>query len=176
LRKASAQYSASKDLTGCAIGGLSVGEPEGMMYDFTALCCSYLPEQKPRYLMGVGTPWNLLECIALGVDMFDCVMPTRNGRNAMLFTSKGIINIDNKKWEKDFTPIDDGIDCSMSNYYSKAYLRHLMKSKEITGLTIASVHNLAFYIWLVKEARRKIVSGDFNSWKRNLVPVLKQRL
>jgi queuine tRNA-ribosyltransferase len=176
LRKASAQYIASKDLTGCAIGGLSVGEPEGMMYDFTALCCSYLPEQKPRYLMGVGTPWNLLECIALGVDMFDCVMPTRNGRNAMLFTSKGIINIDNKKWEKDFTPIDDGIDCSMSNYYSKAYLRHLMKSKEITGLTIASVHNLAFYIWLVKEARRKIVSGDFNSWKRNLVPVLKQRL
>ncbi len=176
LRKASAQYIASKDLTGCAIGGLSVGEPEGMMYDFTALCCSYMPEQKPRYLMGVGTPWNLLECIALGVDMFDCVMPTRNGRNAMLFTSKGIINIDNKKWEKDFTPIDDGIDCSMSNYYSKAYLRHLMKSKEITGLTIASVHNLAFYIWLVKEARRKIVSGDFNSWKRNLVPVLKQRL
>jgi queuine tRNA-ribosyltransferase len=126
--------------------------------------------------MGVGTPWNLLECIALGVDMFDCVMPTRNGRNAMLFTSKGILNIDNKKWEKDFSPIDDGIDCFISNYYSKAYLRHLMKSKEITGLTIASVHNLAFYLWLVKEARKRIVGGDFLTWKNAMIPILKFRL
>lgn len=176
LRKESAQYIASKNLTGCAIGGLSVGEPEEMMYTFTELCCSYLPEDKPRYLMGVGTPWNLLECISLGVDMFDCVMPTRNGRNAMLFTSKGILNIDNKKWEKDFTPIDDGIDCFISNYYSKAYLRHLMKSKEITGLTIASVHNLAFYLWLVKQARARIIEGDFLSWKNTIIPILKNRL
>ncbi|MFN5335213.1 MAG: tRNA guanosine(34) transglycosylase Tgt [Bacteroidota bacterium] len=176
LRKESAQYIASRELTGCAIGGLSVGEPEEMMYNFTELCCSYLPVQKPRYLMGVGTPWNLLECIALGVDMFDCVMPTRNGRNAMLFTSKGILNIDNKKWEKDFSPIDDGIDCFISNYYSKAYLRHLMKSKEITGLTIASVHNLAFYLWLVKEARKRIVGGDFLTWKNAMIPILKFRL
>jgi queuine tRNA-ribosyltransferase len=176
LRKESAQYVAAQSLPGCAIGGLSVGEPEDMMYAFTELCCSHLPVEKPRYLMGVGTPWNLLECMALGVDMFDCVMPTRNGRNAMLFTSKGIINIDNKKWEKDFSPIDDGIDCYMSQYYSKAYLRHLMKAKEITGLTIASVHNLAFYLWLVKEARKRIVAGDFQSWKNSMIPVLKQRL
>lgn len=115
--------------------------------------------------MGVGTPWNILECISLGVDMFDCVMPTRNGRNAMLFTSKGVINIDNKKWEHDFSPIDDGIPCEVSNYYSKSYLRHLMKSKEILGLTIASIHNLAFYMWLVKEARKHIQEGDFLSWK-----------
>ena len=126
--------------------------------------------------MGVGTPWNLLECIALGVDMFDCVMPTRNGRNAMLFTSKGVINIDNKKWETDFSPLDDGIDCPLSNYYSKAYLRHLIKAKEITGLTLASAHNLAFYLWLVKEARRQILAGTFASWKSNTVPQLKTRL
>lgn len=175
LRKASAQFIASKSLTGCAIGGLSVGEPEEMMYEFTALCCEALPEEKPRYLMGVGTPWNLLECIALGVDMFDCVMPTRNGRNAMLFTSQGVVNIDNKKWEKDFSPIDDGIDCQISHYYSKAYLRHLIKSKEITGLTIASVHNLAFYLWLMKQAREKIIAGEFNSWKNEMIPLLKQR-
>jgi queuine tRNA-ribosyltransferase len=125
--------------------------------------------------MGVGTPWNLLECISLGIDMFDCVMPTRNGRNAMLFTSKGVVNIDNKKWEKDFSPIDDGIDCPISHYYSKAYLRHLIKSKEITGLTIASVHNLAFYLWLMKQAREKIIAGEFNSWKNEMIPLLKQR-
>lgn len=176
LRTASSQFIANTNLTGCAIGGLSVGEPEEMMYEFTELCCDELPTQKPRYLMGVGTPWNILECIALGVDMFDCVMPTRNGRNAMLFTSKGVINIDNKKWEKDFSPLDDGIDCHISNYYSKAYLRHLIKAKEITGLTLASVHNLAFYLWLVKEARKHIVAGDFVSWKNELVPVLKTRL
>ena len=126
--------------------------------------------------MGVGTPWNILESIALGVDMFDCVMPTRNGRNAMLFTTKGVINIDNKKWGKNFSAIDDGIDCEMSNYYSKAYLRHLMKSKEFLGLTIASVHNLAFYMWLVGEARKHIIAGDFRSWKDEMVIQLQQRL
>lgn len=126
--------------------------------------------------MGVGTPWNILECISLGVDMFDCVMPTRNGRNAMLFTTRGVINIDNKKWEKDFSPIDEGFGCAISNYYSKAYLRHLMKSKEITGLTIASIHNLAFYTWLMKEASKAISEKRFQSWKTNMVEILKQRL
>jgi queuine tRNA-ribosyltransferase len=176
LRKESATYISSFNAPGNAIGGLSVGEPEQMMYDICELCCDILPKEKPRYLMGVGTPWNILECISLGVDMFDCVMPTRNGRNAMLFTSKGIINIDNKKWENDFTPIDDGIDCEMSNNYSKAYVRHLMKSKEILGLTIASVHNLAFYIHLVKQARMHILQGDFMSWKKEQVEILQQRL
>ncbi|HEX6192095.1 MAG TPA: tRNA guanosine(34) transglycosylase Tgt [Chitinophagaceae bacterium] len=165
LRKQSCEYIASKQATGNAIGGLSVGEPEHMLYEICDWCCEHLPVHKPRYLMGVGTPWNILECISLGVDMFDCVMPTRNGRNAMLFTSKGVINIDNKKWEHDFSPIDDGIPCEVSNYYSKSYLRHLMKSKEILGLTIASIHNLAFYMWLVKEARKHIQEGDFLSWK-----------
>jgi queuine tRNA-ribosyltransferase len=176
LRKDSCQFVSSKNATGNAIGGLSVGEPEEMMYDFTELCCDNLPVDKPRYLMGVGTPWNILECISLGVDMFDCVMPTRNGRNAMLFTSKGVINIDNKKWEKDFSSIDDGIDCEFSHYYNKAYLRHLIKSKEILGLTVASVHNLAFYMWLVAQARQRIIAGDFMSWKNEMVEVLKQRL
>ena len=176
LRVASAKFIASKNATGNAIGGLSVGEPTEEMYAFTELCCDILPAQKPRYLMGVGTPWNILECIALGVDMFDCVMPTRNGRNAMLFTSKGVINIDNKKWEQDFSSIDDGIDCEVSNYYSKAYLRHLIKAKEMLGLTIASVHNLAFYLWLVTEARKHIVTGDFNSWKKEMVAITQQRL
>lgn len=175
LRKISTEFIASKDAPGNAIGGLSVGEPEQEMYHFTNLCCEILPKQKPRYLMGVGTPWNILECIALGIDMFDCVMPTRNGRNAMLFTSNGVINIDNKKWEFDFSPIDEGIDCEISQYYSKSYLRHLMKSKELLGLTIASVHNLAFYLWLVKEARKHILAGDFLSWKNEMVPRLKQK-
>jgi queuine tRNA-ribosyltransferase len=176
LRKQSCEYISSKNAAGNAIGGLSVGEPEEMMYEFTELCCDNLPVDKPRYLMGVGTPWNILECISLGVDMFDCVMPTRNGRNAMLFTSKGVINIDNKKWEKDFSPLDDGIDCEFSHYYSKAYLRHLIKSKEILGLTIASVHNLAFYTWLVTQARQHITSGDFVSWKNEMISRLKTRL
>jgi queuine tRNA-ribosyltransferase len=176
LRTASAGFIASKNATGNAIGGLSVGEPTEQMYEFTELCCDILPKEKPRYLMGVGTPWNILECIALGVDMFDCVMPTRNGRNAMLFTSKGVINIDNKKWERDFSPIDDGIHGEMSNYYSKAYLRHLIKAKEMLGLTIASVHNLAFYLWLVKESRKHIEAGDFLSWKNEMVQVTQQRL
>ncbi|MFN4285945.1 MAG: tRNA guanosine(34) transglycosylase Tgt [Lacibacter sp.] len=176
LRKAASEYVAASGLTGCAIGGLSVGEPEEMLYEFTALCCEYLPQNKPRYLMGVGTPWNILEAIALGVDMFDCVMPTRNGRNAMLFTTNGVINIDNKKWEKDFSPLDAGIDCTVSNYYSKAYLRHLIKAKEITGLTLASIHNLAFYLWLVREARKHIIAGDFAAWKNEMLPRLKTRL
>jgi queuine tRNA-ribosyltransferase len=176
LRKNSCEFVTSKNAAGNAIGGLSVGEPEEMMYEFTEWCCDHLPANKPRYLMGVGTPWNILECIALGVDMFDCVMPMRNGRNAMLFTSKGVINIDNKKWEKDFSPIDIGIDCNVSNYYSKAYLRHLIRSKEILGLTIASVHNLAFYMWLVAEAREKIIDGSFPSWKNEMVFLLKTRL
>lgn len=126
--------------------------------------------------MGVGTPWNILECISMGVDMFDCVMPTRNGRNAMLFTTNGVINIDNKKWEYDFSPIDEGLPCAISNFYSKAYLRHLMKAKEILGLTIASVHNLAFYLWLVGEARNHMLAGDFQSWKTEMVQRLKQKL
>ena len=176
LRKQSCDYIASKNLAGNAIGGLSVGEPEEQMYEFTELCCDNLPKDKPRYLMGVGTPWNILECISLGVDMFDCVMPTRNGRNAMLFTSKGVINIDNKKWEKDFSPIDEGIDCEVSKYYNKAYLRHLLKSKEILGLTIASIHNLAFYMWLVKEARKQIEQGNFFGWKNEMIEILKTRL
>ena len=176
LRTASAEFITSINAAGNAIGGLSVGEPIEMMYEFTEHCCDILPHQKPRYLMGVGTPWNILECIALGVDMFDCVMPTRNGRNAMLFTSKGIINIDNKKWEKDFSAIDEDIECEVSSYYSKAYLRHLMKSKEYLGLTIASVHNLALYMWLVSEARKHIEAGDFKSWKEATVILLQQRL
>ncbi|PVD54175.1 tRNA guanosine(34) transglycosylase Tgt [Terrimonas sp.] len=176
LRKMSCEYISSKNATGNAIGGLSVGEPEEMMYDLCGLCCDNLPVQKPRYLMGVGTPWNILECIALGIDMFDCVMPTRNGRNAMLFTSNGVINIDNKKWEKDYSPIDDGIACETSNYYSKAYLRHLMKSKEILGLTIASIQNLAFYLHVVTEARKHIEAGDFTSWMKESVVRFKQRL
>ncbi|HEX2848532.1 MAG TPA: tRNA guanosine(34) transglycosylase Tgt [Chitinophagaceae bacterium] len=176
LRKQSCEYISSKNATGNAIGGLSVGEPEPVMYEICDWCCDHLPKDKPRYLMGVGTPWNILECISMGVDMFDCVMPTRNGRNAMLFTTRGVINIDNKKWERDFSPIDDGLDNVMSNYYSKAYLRHLIKSKEILGLTIASIHNLAFYLWLVKEARRHILQGDFASWKREQVEILKTRL
>jgi len=126
--------------------------------------------------MGVGTPWNILECIGMGIDMFDCVMPTRNGRNAMLFTSRGIINIDNKKWEHDFSVLDDGIDCETSQYYSKAYVRHLFKSKEYLGLIIASIHNLAFYLWLVKQARLHIEQGDFVSWKSGMISRLQQRL
>jgi queuine tRNA-ribosyltransferase len=176
LRKQSCEFISSKGATGNAIGGLSVGEPEPIMYEICEWCCDNLPFQKPRYLMGVGTPWNILECIGMGVDMFDCVMPTRNGRNAMLFTSQGVINIDNKKWEKDFSVIDDGFECETSNYYSKAYLRHLMKSNELLGLTIASIHNLAFYCWLVKEAGEQIRSGNFVTWKEEMVERVKTRL
>ncbi len=176
LRRESCTYISSKNAVGNAIGGLSVGEPDDELYAMTALCCENLPQDKPRYLMGVGTPWNILECISLGVDMFDCVMPTRNGRNGMLFTSKGVINIDNKKWEHDFSPIDEGIDCSFSNQYSKAYLRHLVKSRELTALTIASVHNLSFYLHLVQQAREHILAGDFSQWKSKQVEILKERL
>lgn len=176
LRTASCEYISSKNAAGNAIGGLSVGEPEEMMYEFTELCCDNLPADKPRYLMGVGTPWNILEGIALGVDMFDCVMPTRNGRNGMLFTTKGVINIKNKKWADDFSPIDADLPSAPSQYYSKTYLRHLFAAQEILGLQLASIHNLAFYLWLVGEARRHILEGDFHSWKNNIIPQLKQRL
>jgi len=176
LRKASCQYAASKEAAGNAIGGLSVGEPTEMMYEFTALCCEELPEEKPRYLMGVGTPWNILECIHLGIDMFDCVMPTRNGRNGMLFTTKGIINIKNKKWATDFSVIDSQLTNEISNYYSKAYMRHLFVANELLGLQLASIHNLAFYLWLVKEARKHILENTFVSWKNEIVKVLQERL
>ena len=176
LRKESCAFISGKEATGNAIGGLSVGEPTEKMYEMCSLCCDHLPQEKPRYLMGVGTPWNILECIEMGIDMFDCVMPTRNGRNAMLFTANGIINIDNKKWEHDFSPIDETIDCDMSAFYSKAYLRHLLKAKEFLGLTIASVHNLAFYLWLVKEARQQIQQGTFVGWKNEMVLRMQQKL
>ncbi|MGV3766541.1 MAG: tRNA guanosine(34) transglycosylase Tgt [Chitinophagaceae bacterium] len=176
LRVASSQYIASKGAVGNAIGGLSVGEPEEMMYEMCALCCENLPEDKPRYLMGVGTPWNILENIALGIDMFDCVMPTRNGRNGMLFTSEGVINIKNKKWADDFSVIDAGIDCPTSNYYTKAYLRHLFVANELLALQIASIQNLAFYLHLVTEARKHILAGDFTGWKTEMVVKLKTRL
>lgn len=176
LRKASCDFVSSLHTTGNAIGGLSVGEPIEMMYEFTALCCENLPYQKPRYLMGVGTPWDIIECIALGVDMFDCVMPTRNGRNGMLFTTQGVINIKNKKWATDFSPIDTGLPSEISNFYSKAYLRHLFVADEILGLQIASLQNLSFYLWLVNEARNQILSNNFYSWKNNILPIIKQRL
>ncbi|MES2373830.1 MAG: tRNA guanosine(34) transglycosylase Tgt [Bacteroidota bacterium] len=176
LRTASCEYIASKGATGNAIGGLSVGEPEEMMYEFTELCCDILPKDKPRYLMGVGTPWNILEGIDLGIDMFDCVMPTRNGRNGMLFTTQGVINIRNKKWASDFSPIDPGLPCESSQYYTKAYLRHLFVADELLGLQLASIQNLAFYLWLVGEARKHILEGDFKSWKEGMVGIVKQRL
>lgn len=176
LRKASCEYIASKDAPGNAIGGLSVGEPMELMYEFTALCCEHLPINKSRYLMGVGTPWNILDCIDLGIDMFDCVMPTRNGRNGMLFTTKGVINIKNKKWSQDFSLIDEDLPNEVSQYYSKAYMRHLFVANEILGLQLASIHNLAFYLWLVKEARKHIIDNTFKSWKNEMVQVLQQRL
>src|SRR3954447_16612529 len=176
LRKESCEYIASKEATGNAIGGLSVGEQEGIMYDLAALCAEYLPSEKPRYLMGVGTPWNILECIALGIDMFDCVMPTRNGRNGMLFTTQGVINIKNKKWATDFSPIDENLPCETSCYYTKAYLRHLFVANEILGLQIASIQNLALYHWLVAEARKHIIEGSFVSWRSATCDIIKQRL
>ena len=176
LRKASCEYISSKNAVGNAIGGLSVGEPEQQLYDFTALCCENLPVQKPRYLMGVGTPWNILEAIDLGVDMFDCVMPTRNGRNGMIFTSQGVINIKNLKWAKDFSPLDPGLPNEMSQYYTKAYCRHLFMADEILGLQLASIQNLTFYLWLVAEARKHIQLGDYSSWKTSMVAQISQRL
>lgn len=176
LRKQSAEFIASQDMEGNAIGGLSVGEPAEVMYEMTDIVTAILPEDKPRYLMGVGTPANILESIALGVDMFDCVMPTRNGRNGMLFTKNGIINIKNRKWADDFSPIEEGGASYVDSFYTKAYLRHLFTSKEILGLQIASLHNLAFYLWLVKEARKHIIAGDFSSWKNEMVKRVSQRL
>lgn len=176
LRKQSAEYIASKGADGNAIGGLSVGEPHEMMYEMTELVCGILPTDKPRYLMGVGTPANILESIAIGVDMFDCVMPTRNGRNGMLFTKNGIINIKNKKWGDDFSPIDENGDSFVDRQYSKAYLRHLFVAKEMLGSIIASQHNLAFYLWLVREARQHILAGDFTKWKAVMVKRVAQRL
>ena len=176
LRKKSAEFIAACNAEGNAIGGLSVGEPVDIMYEITALVCGILPEDKPRYLMGVGTPANILESIALGVDMFDCVIPTRNGRNGMIFTQKGIINIKNEKWKTDFTPLDPDGDSFTDNEYSRAYLRHLFISGEMLGPMIASIHNLRFYLWLVEEARRKIIEGNFSSWKSKMVNALSNRL
>jgi queuine tRNA-ribosyltransferase len=176
LRKASCEYIASKNAVGNAIGGLSVGETEEEMYEFTALCCENLPKDKPRYLMGVGTPWNILEAIDLGVDMFDCVMPTRNGRNGMIFTSQGVINIKNKKWYKDFSPIDPGIPNEMSQYYTKGYIRHLFVADEILGMQLASIQNLSFYLWLVEQARIHIIAGDYKAWKTEMIPQISKRL
>lgn len=176
LRKASAEFIASRGALGNAIGGLSVGEPEQEMYEMCGLVCEILPADKPRYLMGVGTPWNILENIALGVDMFDCVMPTRNGRNGMLFTWNGVMNIRNKKWATDFRPIDENSPCFATNGYSRAYLRHLFVSGEILGMTLASIHNLAFYLELVKEARKQILAGTFTTWKNQMTAQLKTRL
>lgn len=176
LRKESAEFIASMECDGNAIGGLSVGEPNEKMYEMAELVCDILPKEKPRYLMGVGTPANILENIALGVDMFDCVMPTRNGRNGMIFTTQGIINIKNKKWENDFSAIDDGLDCFASTQYSKAYLRHLFTVNEILGLQLASIQNLAFYLWLVKQARNHIMAGDFLVWKNAMVNRVSERL
>ena len=176
LRKASAEFIAAQGQPGNAIGGLSVGEPHEDMYAMTELVCSILPADKPRYLMGVGTPENILESIALGVDMFDCVMPTRNARNGMLFTTHGVINIRNEKWKDDLSPLDSPLGGYVSTFYSKAYLRHLVMSKEILGAQIASIHNLTFYLWLVRTARQKIEEGSFTTWKNTMVKTVSQRL
>lgn len=176
LRKESAAVIASKERVGNAIGGLAVGEPAEQMYETIAVVNEILPRHKPRYLMGVGTPANLLEAIGLGVDMFDCVLPTRNARHGFLFTTEGIINIKNERWSRDFSPIDAGLDNYASNFYSKAYLRHLIRSEEILGAQVASLHNLAFYLWLVRQARTYIQSGNYVSWKNEMIVRLMQRL
>ena len=176
LRKQSAEFIAAQEREGNAIGGLSVGEPHEDMYAMSDLVCQILPKEKPRYLMGVGTPVNILENIALGIDMFDCVMPTRNARNGMLFTSEGIINIRNAKWLDDFSPIDPNGTSYVDQSYSKAYLRHLFIAGEMLGSQIASIHNLAFYLWLVGEARKHIIAGDFANWKNQMIKKLDQRL
>lgn len=176
LRKESAEKIASFEREGNAIGGLSVGEPAEEMYEMADLVCDILPKDKPRYLMGVGTPENIIENIALGVDMFDCVMPTRNARNGMIFTSEGIINLKNKKWEKVFEPLDPNGTSYVDSFYTKAYVRHLFVAKERLAGQIASIHNLAFYLWLVKEARKHILEGDFATWKDQIIPKLRNRL
>ena len=176
LRKQSAEKIASFEREGNAIGGLSVGEPDDEMYEMCEIVTDILPKDKPRYLMGVGTPINLLENIALGIDMFDCVMPTRNARNGMLFTKNGTINIKNKKWAADFSPIDPDGTSYVDSFYNKAYLRHLIISKEILGAQIATLHNLSFYLWLVEEARNQIIAGNFYEWKKQMVKQLSQKL
>ena len=176
LRQQSAEYIANSDAPGNAIGGLSVGEPAEEMYAMTEVVCDILPEHKPRYLMGVGTPINILENIALGIDMFDCVMPTRNARNGMLFTAHGTINIKNKKWENDFSALDDMAITYVDTEYSKAYLRHLFAANEYLGKQIATIHNLGFYMWLVREARNHILQGDFRDWKNKMVKQMDKRL
>ncbi|TXD46028.1 tRNA guanosine(34) transglycosylase Tgt [Polaribacter sp. IC073] len=176
LRRQSAEYIANSGQQANAIGGLSVGEPAEEMYAMTEVVTEILPEDKPRYLMGVGTPINILENIALGIDMFDCVMPTRNARNGMLFTAHGSINIKNKKWEDDFSPIDDMGITWVDTMYSKAYLRHLFAAKEMLGKQIASIHNLGFYVWLTREARKHILAGDFREWKDKMVKQMDKRL
>jgi queuine tRNA-ribosyltransferase len=176
LRQQSAEAIAATNREGNAIGGLSVGEPHEVMYEMTELVCGILPKDKPRYLMGVGTPSNILEGISLGVDMFDCVMPTRNGRNGMLFTSEGIMNMKNEKWKRDFSPIDPNGVSFVDSQYTKAYLRHLFVSKESLGPMIASLHNIAFYLWLVGEARKHIIAGDFAEWKPMMQKKVENRL
>ena len=176
LRRESAEFIASKNADGNAIGGLAVGEPAEVMYEMIEVVNEILPKEKPRYLMGVGTPANLLEGIERGIDMFDCVMPTRNGRNACLFTSEGIMNMRNRKWADDFSPIDPNGTASVDLFYSKAYLHHLFKAQELLALEIASIHNLAFYLWLVGEARKHIIAGDFSSWKEMMVRRVTNRL
>ncbi|TAE08958.1 MAG: tRNA guanosine(34) transglycosylase Tgt [Bacteroidetes bacterium] len=176
LRAESARFASDLDREGYAIGGLAVGEPTEVMYEMVDYVCPLLPAHKPRYLMGVGTPANILENIALGVDMFDCVMPTRNARNGMLFTTEGIMNIKNKKWEADFSPIDAGLGGHVSIHYTKAYLRHLVQAGEMLGAMIASVHNLTFYLWLVGEARKQILAGTFAEWKTGMVEKVSRRM
>ncbi len=176
LRRQSAEFIASREAVGNAIGGLSVGEPAEELYGMTEVVCEVLPEDKPRYLMGVGTPINILENIALGVDMFDCVMPTRNARNGMLFTAYGSINIKNKKWADDFSAIDDMGITWVDTYYTKAYVRHLFTVNEMLGKQIATIHNLGFYLWLTREARKHIIAGDFTEWKNKMVKQMNNRL
>ena len=176
LRRQSAKFVTEQNREGYAIGGLAVGEPAEKMYEMIEVVNEILPKDRPRYLMGVGTPVNILEGISRGVDMFDCVMPTRNGRNGMLFTRNGIMNMKNKKWANDFSPIDPESDCFVDQHYTKAYLRHLFVANELLGLQIASIHNLAFYLWLVKEARQQIILGTFASWKENMVKCVSTRL
>jgi queuine tRNA-ribosyltransferase len=176
LRRKAAENVASKQADGNAIGGLAVGEPVEKMYEMIELVNEILPRDKPRYLMGVGTPANLLEAIERGVDMFDCIMPTRNGRNGQLFTKEGIMNMRNKQWENDFSPLEENGASAVDTLYSKAFLRHLFVADEILALQIASIHNLAFYLWLVKEARQHIINGDFTSWKASMMPRIQNRI
>ena len=176
MRKISAEVIAEADAPGNAIGGLSVGEPEDEMYRITNEVTDVLPVEKPRYLMGVGTPWNILETIGFGIDMMDCVMPTRNARNGMLFTWNGVMNMKNERWKNDFSALDEMGTSFVDREYSKAYVRHLFVSREYLAKQISSIHNLAFYLDLVKTARERILAGDFYSWKESVIPVLKQRL